>query len=114
MIAEKVWEKAAELVEFGWCKEALAMDALDNEVDPGSEDAVRWCAMGALTCVCEEIFGVCFGVRKAVEAAQKMEARLHESLGRQIAIGTWNDQIAASPQAVSQLMRTMNKQPGEH
>lgn len=40
--------RARSYMERGWCRNALARDANGNGVSPVSEQAVAWCASGAL------------------------------------------------------------------
>jgi hypothetical protein len=40
--------RAADLVTFGWCREAEARDAHDAPAEPWSAHAVRWSLLGAL------------------------------------------------------------------
>lgn len=41
-------ERAAQLVEQGWCQERLAADVEGFKTSPWSARACRWCADGAL------------------------------------------------------------------
>lgn len=41
-------DRAAELVESGWCQRALARDRKGRQVEPWSESARSWSALGAL------------------------------------------------------------------
>jgi hypothetical protein len=46
--------RAAELIERGWCQQALAEDEQGRQVEPWSETACRWSPLGALTRVWHE------------------------------------------------------------
>ena len=41
-------ERAADIMETGWCSEFRAKDRDDNITQATSEDAAQWCALGAL------------------------------------------------------------------
>ena len=41
-------ERAADIMETGWCTQFRAKDAEDSVTFVTSEDAARWCAVGAL------------------------------------------------------------------
>lgn len=45
---EQLLARAAELVDRGWCRNALAEDQAGRPVEPWSETACRWSALGAL------------------------------------------------------------------
>jgi hypothetical protein len=40
--------RARGFIERGWCRGAMARNEVGNEVEPTSEQAVAWCAGGAL------------------------------------------------------------------
>lgn len=46
--AQALLERAADIMETGWCSEFRAKDREDNITAATSEDAARWCALGAL------------------------------------------------------------------
>ena len=50
-----VYLRAAELVEQGWCKGALAIDASGNHVHECSDAAVAWCQIGSVIRACREL-----------------------------------------------------------
>ena len=41
-------ERAADIMETGWCSEVRAKDRENNITQATSEDAAQWCALGAL------------------------------------------------------------------
>ena len=43
-----VYLRAAELIEIGHCKNALARDITGKSIGPLCQDAIAWCWMGAL------------------------------------------------------------------
>jgi len=45
---DRLLARAAELIDRGWCRNALAEDRRGRQVEPWSESACRWSALGAL------------------------------------------------------------------
>lgn len=45
---EQLLDRARQLIEQGWCRNALAEDALGRRVQPWSASACRWSPVGAL------------------------------------------------------------------
>lgn len=45
---EQILARAAELVDRGWCRNALALDAQGRRVEPWSDRAQLWSPLGAL------------------------------------------------------------------
>lgn len=85
-----ILRKAAALVRKGWCKGSPARDSLGLVVGPLDEDAVEFCAIGAIQRVC-----------RALTADGAWEARraLREVIGMEIA--PWNDGIARDAEQVA-------------
>lgn len=46
--AVTVLKRARARIEKGWCRSVFAKDSLGRRVDPASETACRWCAVGAM------------------------------------------------------------------
>jgi hypothetical protein len=59
--------KARALVERGWCRGKLAVDANGEEVDVASEQAVAWDAIGAI-----RLLEISMGHRPASEALRRL------------------------------------------
>jgi hypothetical protein len=54
-MAAKVFRRAAELVEHGWCRWNLAQTTYRKSVSPLDTNAVRWCAVGAIIRASDEV-----------------------------------------------------------
>lgn len=50
-------ERAADLLESGWCQRAYALTADGREVHSSKPSAVAWCASGALMRARDEVLG---------------------------------------------------------
>lgn len=51
---EQLLIRAAELIELGWCRNALALDEQGRRVEPWVESARFWSPLGALLCASYE------------------------------------------------------------
>ncbi len=69
-LREAVVERAAQLIEKGWCRGALARDGEGNKVGVYSDDAVAYCVVGALMCATRGVVG-------ATETTAATAMRLH-------------------------------------
>lgn len=85
-------ERAARLVERGWCKGTAAVDSDGEAVRPNSRRAVRWCAFGAI----------------AAHRGRWLEAigwlRDHLEIDD---LGDWNDRPRRTAKQVAALLRKL-------
>src|SRR5215510_9152762 len=70
----QILRDAAEIVARGWCQGAWAQDKNDESVAPCSDDAVKWCAIGALILAvrsqpCPDIAGALTALGRAIRMA---------------------------------------------
>lgn len=85
--------KAYELIERGWCREALARDTSGKHVGTNSKSACAWCAVGAIDRV--------YNTSPEFEAAL---AKLAAEIGTE-EIGAWNDEPGRTASDVIEAMR---------
>ena len=56
-LREAVVDRAAKLMEKGWCRGVLARDGEGNKVDVYSPEAVEYCIIGAILRATREVVG---------------------------------------------------------
>jgi hypothetical protein len=85
----KVWRRAAELVDQGWCQGSMARDQYGDNIDVLSPRAVQWCYMGAVAKAVHEQIG------SYVLSPLAMTLRT-----------VWNDDDGRTAEQVSRRLRT--------
>ena len=87
--AARALRGAADIVAGGWCRGASAQDGLGNAVSWDHDDAVEWCATGALLKAVDDL-----GLEKEVydDAVRAFEFRSEEPCADDIV--QWNDHVA--------------------
>ena len=96
----RVLSLARSYIEKGWCKRALARDRLMAEVAPYSQDAVAWCAVGAIERAIADLMGP-----ESLDTARDMQHRASDALlmtisRRPLSIPVWNDQVVRNREEV--------------
>lgn len=103
---KKVLKRAAKVIERGWTQRALAKDDLGQRVLPESENAVCWCAYGAIDRAAVEL-----GVDVESEVALNAES-LASSLAWEryrTSLPGFNDRVAKSGEEVAKLLKDAAK-----
>ena len=84
MTPADILDRAADYVDRGWCQMALARDAEGNEREPHDDNAVRWCATGALYAA--------QGRARDYDAEYAARSALSAVLGDR-GVTSWNDRL---------------------
>lgn len=96
-----VLTEAAELVEAGWVQGVLAIDEDGDECEPTMEEAVAWCATGALNAAAPTLEAYCQAENATTLFVQSIIDEDIES------IEDWNDSRASSGKEVADLFRSL-------
>lgn len=101
MDEREVLLRAADLIESkGWCKDFSALDADLNEVDPWSDSACVFCAVGAIESVAANGYADFDGLTLSNGAID----RLSRALGARNVI-RWNDEDGRTQEEVVAALR---------
>jgi hypothetical protein len=85
---------AKDKIMQGWCKGAFAKDLIGNTVNPESDKATRWCAVGAMMAVANDDNLLVFGT---------LTNLFREYIGGHISLPDWQDQPERTQEDVLQL-----------
>ena len=98
MTDAELYNKAADMVEKGWAKRALAREEWGYATYPNADEATSWCLQGALLFAIHEI-----GSRKI---GAPIFDRLVKNLGLgKEPLGHWNDHLDRTKEEVVTLLR---------
>lgn len=100
--AKQILTEAAKLVEQGWTQYTFARDKQGRKCLEKSDDAVYWCAIGAMMRASEADALVHDYEREEAKAA--LLVTIGEEWG-EMPVTTWNDQCATSGNEVATVMR---------
>lgn len=93
-----ILRKAKPLIEKGWCRFALARNRRGDRCMPYSDDAVRFCPVGAV----ERVVGRFFRQTKAIEAVEALDKASRSSdIVMTNNYGRKTDVLAAFDRAIS-------------
>lgn len=101
-----IFERAAELVEAGWCQETSAKNATGGAVRWDAEQAVCFCAAGAISRALEDTSG--WSQIKYSQAIAWMQETL-KGAGVLSGIPKWNDAAERTQDEVAAMLRKAGK-----
>ena len=66
MTVKEALEKALKLIKRGWTKDDFAKNKNNRSCSPFSSKAVKWCAAGAITRVCDNNYALRHAVQNCL------------------------------------------------
>ena len=99
----EIYNKAADLVEKGWTRGAMARDDRGDDCEIGSDYAESWCLVGALNLACRGLW-----LDGGLAEGQYREIR--EGLRIDCSLTAWNDGPGRTQKDVIKLLRDTAEQ----